>query len=249
MEQRKKLFLHVPHSSTSFPRESRFNFNDLDSEERLLIDYYTDELFIPIDASGMISYAIFPYCRLYCDVERLMNDPLERKGLGFSYSREVPSVDGHSVTIRFFGSKEDAFDHYVDFHAKVAKLLFRSGDDTLLIDCHSFSSLPNLLNPTPPDIDICIGYNDDETCPDKTIIGFVFQYFKSLGFKVGINEPFSNSKAFNVPIKYHSLMIEVNKRLYMNEQTLDKTAGFEKLRHDLQTLFGLLTEESLAPPK
>ena len=41
------LLLHVPHSSTSFPVESKVSFNDLDDEERLLIDYYTDELFIP----------------------------------------------------------------------------------------------------------------------------------------------------------------------------------------------------------
>jgi N-formylglutamate amidohydrolase len=107
----------------------------------------------------------------------------------------------------------------------------------LLIDCHSFSSIPNLLNSNPPDIDICIGYNDDETCPDKVTIGNIVQYFKACGYKVGINEPFSNSKTFNVPVAYHSVMIEVNKRLYMNEQTLEKTDGFDKLRHDIQALY------------
>ena len=65
------------------PRESRFTFDDLDFDERLLIDYYTDELFIPKVASEGIRYAVFPYCRLFCDVERLMNDPLESRGLGF----------------------------------------------------------------------------------------------------------------------------------------------------------------------
>ena len=35
-------------------------------------------------------------------------------------------------------------------------------------------------------------------------------------------------------------MIEVNKRLYMNEQTLEKTAGFEKLRNDIQSLYALI---------
>ena len=83
MEQKKQLLLHVPHSSTLFPRESRFTFDDLDFDERLLIDYYTDELFIPKVASEGIRYAVFPYCRLFCDVERLMNDPLESRGLGF----------------------------------------------------------------------------------------------------------------------------------------------------------------------
>ena len=41
----KKILLHVPHSSSAFPEESKYTWNDLDDEERLLIDYYTDELF------------------------------------------------------------------------------------------------------------------------------------------------------------------------------------------------------------
>ncbi len=236
MRQKKQLLLHVPHSSTLFPRESRFSFDDLDFDERLLIDYYTDELFVPKGLSEQISHAVFPYCRLFCDVERLMNDPLEMKGLGFCYFREVPTGDGLSVALRTFGSRQVAFEHYVDFHAEVAKQLFRCGDDSLLIDCHSFSSLPNLLNPTPPDIDICIGFNEDVTRPDQTVIGNIVEYFKSLGYKVGINEPFSNSKTFDVPIRYHSLMIEVNKRLYMDEQTLEQSDGFFKLREEIGSL-------------
>ena len=126
MGQKKQLLLHVPHSSTLFPRESRFSFDDLDFDERLLIDYYTDELFVPKGLSEQISHAVFPYCRLFCDAERLMNDPLETKGLGFCYFREVPTGDGLSVALRTFGSRQVAFEHYVDFHAEVAKRLFRT---------------------------------------------------------------------------------------------------------------------------
>ncbi|MBR5101956.1 MAG: N-formylglutamate amidohydrolase, partial [Muribaculaceae bacterium] len=79
--------------------------------------------------------------------------------------------------------------------------------------CHSFSFLPTVLNPGFSDIDICIGYNDDETRPNKVTIGIIAQHFRSLGYNVDINEPFSNSKTFAVPCEYHSVMIEVNKRL------------------------------------
>jgi N-formylglutamate amidohydrolase len=111
---------------------------------------------------------------------------------------------------------------------------------TLLIDCHSFSCLPNRLNSNPPDIDICIGFNEDETCPEKVVIGNIVHHFKTLGYKVGINKPFSNSKTFNVPVEYHTVMIEVNKRLYMNEQTLEKSDSFYKLKHDIQSLYDVL---------
>ncbi len=83
----RNILLHIPHSSTSFPEESNHHFEDLDAEERLLIDYYTDELFVPERASKHIVPMVFPYCRLYCDVERLVKDPLENKGLGIAYYR------------------------------------------------------------------------------------------------------------------------------------------------------------------
>lgn len=114
----------------------------------------------------------------------------------------------------------------------------------LLIDCHSFSNLPNLLNNnSPSDIDICIGYNEDSTCPRKVTIGNIVQYFRSRGYKVGINKPFSNSKTFSIPTEYNSVMIEVNKRLYMDEHTLEKKEEFIKLKGDIQSLYKILIKK------
>lgn len=239
----KNLLLHIPHSSKAFPRDSRHSFTDLNNEERLLIDYYTDELFVPSNKKEHISSVVFPYCRLFCDVERLINDPLEKDGLGIRYIREVPTGRGYSIFYREFNTKENAFGLYADYHAMVSKKIVSMNgytEKTLLIDCHSFSALPNLLNSNPPDVDICIGYNDDDTCPDKVVIGNIVQYFKSLGYKVGINEPFSNSKTFDVPVKYNSVMIEVNKRLYMDEYTLEKTERFQLLNQEIQGLYSIL---------
>lgn len=235
----RNILLHIPHSSTVFP-DGKYSLGDLDGEERLLIDYYTDELFVPEQISNNICKMIFPYCRLYCDVERLINDPLERKGLGISYHRWIPIKGGYGETFRSFSSECDAFNLYTDFQGEVSKQLVKMSGEKLLIDCHSFSALPNLLNATPPDIDICIGYNDDDTCPNRVVIGNIAQHFKRLGYKVGINTPFSNSKTFSVPVKYHSVMIEVNKSLYMDEHTLERTDGFWKLKNDIMLLYKLL---------
>lgn len=226
----RNILLHIPHSSIDFPKESAFSFFDLNYDELLLIDYYTDELFLPEQPSAKIQSVVFPYCRLYCDVERLINDPLEKDGLGFHYNDDD----------RSFTTKEEAFSIYADYHVSVAKKLLSMGDGTLLIDCHSFSSIPNMLNSNPPDIDICIGYNDDKTRPDSTVIDRTVHHFKSLGYKVGINEPFSNSKTFQAPMKYSSVMIEVNKKLYMDEMTLAKTEGFSPLKHTINELFKML---------
>ncbi len=166
----------------------------------------------------------------------MVNDPLEKEGLGISCSRWVDE-DRYSKTFRSFSSISSAFKLYSDFHTEASLKLIEARGNILLIDCHSFSSVPNLLNSNPPDIDICIGYNDDETRPNKVVIGNIVQYFKSLGYKVGINTPFSNSKTFSVPSKYHSVMIEINKKLYMDELTREKSGGYNKLKQDVQSLY------------
>ncbi len=241
-----KILLHIPHSSTSFPSDSTFTFKDLDEEEKLLIDYYTDKLFIPLKQIGISPY-IFPYCRLFCDVERLANDPLEDKGLGISYHRRVNNDKSEE---RFFSTLTEAFHYYADFHAHVAKKIVEASQigKTILIDCHSFSARPNLLNSNPPDIDICIGYNDDETKPHDNVIEHIVTHFMGCGYHVGINIPFSNSKTFAVPVNYHSVMIEVNKKLYMNELTLQKTVGFRKMKSEILALYEELLNPSEPTP-
>ena len=72
------------------------------------------------------------------------------------------------------------------------------------------------------------------------VVDSITRHLESRGYKVGINTPFSNSKTFAVPMEYHSVMIEVNKRLYMDEATLEKSRGFEKLRDDLLSLYDVL---------
>lgn len=119
----RNIILHIPHSSLEFPKESKYSWNDLDDEERRLIDYYTDELFLPRQDSEQVSSLVFPYCRLYCDVERLINDPLEKDGLGISYSRWIEKGK-NTRRLRSFGSLSTAFKLYSDFHTEASlKLL------------------------------------------------------------------------------------------------------------------------------
>lgn len=51
-------------------------------------------------------------------------------------------------------------------------------------------------------------------------IEFAVNLFEENGYKVGINEPYSNSEAPNCPFSYQSMMLEVNKRAYMEEDSL-----------------------------
>lgn len=85
-------------------------------------------------------------------------------------------------------------------------------ENSVLIDCHSFSS--DLGN-----TDICIGFNDDWSF-DKRLVDDVAAIFKSFGYSVAFNAPYSNSMAPKTDFEYSSFLIGVNKRIYMNENLL-----------------------------
>lgn len=82
-----------------------------------------------------------------------------------------------------------------------------------------------------PRPDICIGADEYHT-PQK-LTDIIKLQFESLGYSVEINSPFSGSI---VPSKYYkqdkrvvSIMIEVNRKLYMNEETFLKSKQFNTI--------------------
>ena len=99
------------------------------------------------------------------------------------------------------------------WHSHQARLRDNLCPDALLLDCHSF---PSELS----DIDICIGYNEDWSKPNKETIELAVNLFEDNGYKVGINEPYSNSETPVCPFDYHSMMLEVNKKVYMEPGSL-----------------------------
>lgn len=148
---------------------------------------------------------VFPHSRFYVDVERLEHDPLEEIGQGMIYTKYngferylLTSEDKDTLKSIYYDWKKECDGHIVD--------------NTLVIDCHSFPS------DVARDIDVCIGFNEDESKPDEEVISFISGEFEKLGYIVGVNTPYSNSVVFDKP--HHSLMIELNKRIYMNEDTL-----------------------------
>jgi len=252
MEENKDLkvydyvILHIPHSSVKWPKEfvSEEHSVLLTKEQYRLIDLYTNSLFASeLDRTGNIEPKIFPYCRFFCDVERLINDPLESKGLGITSHESYQLSDGSIFKIA--ENNFSTYTYYQEFHQKMENHLLDlylqyPTPNILIIDCHSFSSLPTELVPTPSDIDICIGFNDDHTKPSDIVIEGIKKYFEDLGYKVGLNTPFSNSKTFNTIAKYNTIMIEINKRLYMNELTLKINKNFEKLRDELNQCYKMI---------
>ena len=103
---------------------------------------------------------------------------------------------------------EFALRSYGEHRERLVKALSACGPGTLLVDCHSF---PEDLS----DVDVCIGVNDDWSRPEDALIQRVVVHFTSRGYSTRVNEPYSNSVSPETGFRYASLMIEVNKRTYL----------------------------------
>ena len=70
--------------------------------------------------------------------------------------------------------------------------------------------------------------------------------FPRLGYSVSRNKPYAGgfiTEHYGQPARgLHAVQIEINRRLYMDERTLEKMPRFERLQADLARLVAALTE-------
>lgn len=205
------IVLNIPHSSINGIFEAEFgawpcNPHFVNDCVNRWTDWNTPLLFMGLSKFENVQTVIFPYSRFVCDAERLPNDEKESVGQGIIYTE----FDGYQRS-EIDAAKKNKLVQIWNEHQNTLKK-YIVNEHTLLIDCHSFPS--DLYN-----CDICIGYNDDWSF-DKRIVDGIIKIFKDRGYSVAENKPYSNSLAPNMPFNYKSIMIEVNKRIYMNETTL-----------------------------
>ena len=236
---------HIPHSSRSIPAVYRdqFTLSDRELEHELLkmTDSYTEELF----AGGNDLDAIFPVSRLLVDPERFAEDeqePMSLKGMGAIYTkthsqaqlrRSLSSNERSHLLDRFYHP------HHVKLESLVTAQL-EAMDASLIVDCHSFPKqrLPYEQENPHERPEICIGcdkFHTSESIRDILVSGFA-----GLGYTVSINQPFAGSitpkKYYGREKRVQSVMIELRRDLYMNENTGDKAPKFDEVRTHVQDI-------------
>lgn len=235
--------LHIPHSSYYIPSLSGF-VNDselIEKEKSLLTDHYSDDIFNIKDIDQIVT----PFSRIFCDVERLPDnqESLYEKGRGFYYTH---TDDGKVLRNNIDGDKEFILRNYYNLHQDtvihhINNKLLKFGK-ALIIDCHTFNDKP-LETDVDKDSyrpDICIGVDEFHT--PKNLVDHVVNHFLVNGFTVGINSPY---KGTFVPLKYykntpnvHSIMIEINQKLYMGSNYLNiDNSAIQKLNDYITDLF------------
>lgn len=219
MKKYNRIILNIPHSSAKLVSKWKHD-KDIKTAVERWTDWFTDKIF-DIENDNVEKH-IFPFSRFFCDVERLLNDPLEENGDGI-----IKTTVGNSIRLL---TEEERNEIMTIYHNYLNNLVMNATNDTLLIDCHSFPK--DLVT----NVDICIGFNEDWSKPADDIIQMVKEHFEKEGFTTGLNYPYSNSiSPIKGYIEYQSIMIEVNKGVYMKngEVDADEIVRLNKVMNEL----------------
>ncbi len=223
-------------------------------------DAYVDQLFAHAPmVGGTLLCAGFP--RWMVDVNRARDDidpalidgampyavqPSDKSGRGMGVLRRLalPGVPVYAAPLSADMAEYLLKTYYDPYHGALSGLLalhHACSGAVWHIDCHSMKSRGNAMNvdngAERPDFVISNG--DGATC-SPAFIELVAQCLRGCGYRVGINWPYKGAeliRAYADPARgRHSLQIEINRALYMDEARFSQHGGFAMLRGHLDQL-------------
>jgi N-formylglutamate amidohydrolase len=261
------LVFSSPHSGRDYPAEflaqSRLDPLTLRRSE----DSYVDELFAAAPEHGApLLRALFP--RVFVDPNREMfeldpamfseplpaeanpNSPRVAAGLG-SIARVVASGEEIYARKLTLAEAQTRLDRYWrPYHAAIEELLAvsrRRFGHVLLIDCHSMPSVGGPMERDAGDhrLDFVLGDCHGRSCA-PALTDHVEAILRTEGFRVERNAPYAGgyvTQHYGRPAEaIHTLQIEVNRALYMNEADYQRRPGFAALQRAIARLIAQLAQ-------
>ena len=251
-----KVVFNSPHSGSiydnDFLKSTNLSTNDLRSSE----DSFVGELFDSTKFFNcLLMEAKFP--RTFVDLNRshLELDPNLISG-DFYFEKTARNIAGLGVIPRFSGSGKAIYNktisidnalrrlerYYFPYHNFLKSLLLESKKRlgyAIMFDCHSMPSRLNIEKDDARKInesDIILGDLNGSSC-SQNLIENVESIFKFHDFFVTKNHMFSGgyiTKKYGDPNNgIHVIQIEINKKLYMDEDKIKKNKNFFTLRRKL----------------
>lgn len=236
------IICNVPHSGTIIPEEFKNDFliteKELEEEVLYMADNYTSSLYAEL--AYVSSSIVSKISRVLLDIERFQNEedePMSKVGMSALYTRTSSGDVLRNISIDNKIALEKMYKDYHDSFTQLVSSSLLKNNKAIIVDCHSFPSIPRVYEPEQetPRPDICIGSDDFHTPTE--LVEILKHTFEKLGYSVKINTPFSGSI---VPLNYFkkdtrviSVMIEVNRKLYMNEEAYEKNKNFTQVSKDV----------------
>ena len=256
------LLLNSPHSGHRYPAEflaaSRLDRQAIRRSE----DSYVDELLEKAAACGCpLLKANFPRAWLDVNREPYELDPKMFDGHLPSYAniRSMRVAGGLGTIARIVSESEEIYARplqvaealaridavYKPYHRLLRQLVLdtrvRFGH-AVLLDCHSMpSTVRTLHGRVRPDI--VVGDRYGTSCAGA-LTDFIAAQLGRRGYSVTRNKPYAGgfiTEHYGQPQRgLHAVQVEFNRRLYMDERSLEKTSGFERLANDFAAVVSQL---------
>lgn len=258
------LIFASPHSGRRYPPElladARVSLISLRRSE----DAYVDELFAGAAAHGacVLSATV---ARAYVDLNR---DPAELDPEMFD-ERPPPSPQSNSARVqaglgaipRISGDGQTIYRRKLSlgeaerrinavhrpYHALLQSLVAETKElfgCAVLIDCHSMPN--NARGAHAPDV--VLGDRFGASC-HPSVTALAEATLRRLGYRVARNTPFAGghtTQSYGRPAaRVHALQIEINRGLYVDERTLERTNGYARVRADMSRLAEALSAAAL----
>ena len=224
-----RIVLAIPHATGVFDVSLWSDPVSAASDARRWTDWHTDLLF---EGAGRGEPRVRPVVgrvsRFDCDLERLEQDPLEGVGQGRLYSR------AHSGATRVVPA-DRAKRWLRDWRRYRADVVAAAegARRPFLLDCHSFPA------ELAPDVDVCLGWNEDASRPTDDVLGACRAAFERHGFRVACNNPYGNAilpDGWRGP----SMLVELNKAIYLDESDLSLIPQAGLVKQTLRDLYSAL---------
>lgn len=258
------LIFASPHSGRRYPADLLADARVALISLRRSEDAYVDELFAGAAAHGA-SVLSATIARAYVDLNR---DPAEldpemfderppqsvhltsarvQAGLG-----AIPRVSGDGQTIyrrklALSEAERRITAVHRPYHAMLQNLMAETREAfgcAVLIDCHSMPS--NARGAHAPDI--VLGDRFGASC-HPSVTALVEATLRRQGYRVARNTPFAGghvTQTYGRPAhRTHALQIEINRALYVDERTLERTNGYQRVRADMSRLAEALSAATL----
>jgi len=252
--ERLPLIFDSPHSGLEYPTDFR---PEADMRRvRNAEDAHVDDLYGDAPDNGAVLLkALFP--RIYIDPNRALDDldpdqidggwprpinpgPKSKLGVGLVWVRTRPNITLYDRLLTTAEIRHRIEVYHQPYHDKLKSLLdeaHASSGAVWHVNCHSMPAITDEMSPEGKAglerPDMIIGTQDGTTAGPEftervraTLAGF--------GYDVRVDEYFKGVeliRAFSNPsIDRHSLQIEINRGLFMNEETGERSENYGSLR-------------------
>lgn len=271
--QRLPLVMDSPHSGTDYPLD--FNHAADPQTLRHAEDTHVHDLWAgAVQAGALLLHAHFP--RSYVDANRASDDmdpaaiegvypePLNpsiksQLGIGLCWTRVPP--DGGPLYDRPL-TADEVYARVTNYHrpyqTKLRSLLDAAHahwGTVWHVNCHSMQEVASAMSTQDkgtPRPDFVLGDRDGTACA-PAFTAAVESFLTGRGYSVAINDPYKGMelvRANGAPTEgRHSLQIEVNRKLYMDERTREPNAGYDALKATFSDLSRHLADHVAAALK